>query len=111
MSAMNHWLQRIEHVHTTGCLNCPRTDAVADPATIIAVGIGFAAVTRDGVMIYLEDQDRPVGEWAEVGHFNSSAAYEPNHDWRIILNGPLRGRAYQWQGDNWYLVEQNNGFA
>ena len=40
------------------------------------------------------------------------AAQDPDHDWRIVLHGPLSGRTYQRHGPGqWMLVEKNEGFA
>ncbi len=40
------------------------------------------------------------------------AAADPDHDWRIVLNGPLSGRTYQRHAaGEWALIEQNQGFA
>jgi hypothetical protein len=81
---------------------------------VIAVGFGFAACTKDGQVVLEEPQgddtdwdDYPTGADAE-----NLAAADPDHDWRIQIEGPLSGRTYQRQGEgNWVLVEQNVGFA
>jgi hypothetical protein len=80
---------------------------------LIAVGFGFAACLKDGKPVLEEPQgddgwdDFPTGADAE-----KLAAADPDHDWRIQIEGPLSGRTYQRQGEgNWVLVEQNMGFA
>lgn len=40
------------------------------------------------------------------------AAADPDHDWRIMIYGPLSGRTYQRHAPgSWVMVEQNEGFA
>ena len=95
-----------------GCLNCGPRPSFFPAEGVIAVGFGFAALTRDGVVVYEEQQvaretDFLTGEAAE-----SMAAADPDHDWRIILDGPLSGRTYQrHEAGQWALIEQNQGFA
>ena len=77
----------------------------------IAVGFGLAALTRDGEYVWLEDRH----SWEEcmtVAQAEELAAADPDHDWRIVLHGPLRGSTYQRHGEmQWMLVEMNQGFA
>jgi hypothetical protein len=96
------------------CAICEAAGAIPitfPPDGLIAVGFGFAACTKDGNIVLEEPQDDeaecPTGADAE-----RLAAADPEHDWRIQLEGPLSGRTYQRQGPgNWVLVEQNRGFA
>jgi hypothetical protein len=47
-----------------------------------------------------------------VAQAEELAKADPDHDWRIVLHGPLRGMTYQRHGDTqWMLVEKNEGFA
>jgi hypothetical protein len=40
------------------------------------------------------------------------AAADPDHDWRLFVNGPLSDYTYQRQGEaTWALVAQGQGFA
>lgn len=42
----------------------------------------------------------------------AAALADPDHDWRIVLFGPLHGEVYQRHGPGeWMLVEKNEGFA
>lgn len=123
-----YWLPPItqEERKPHGCLNCELNGGIpiTFPADgVIAVGFGFAACTKDGRPVLEEPQcrydnegdvewepgeeDYPTGAQAEA-----LAAADPDHDWRIQLEGPMSGRTYQRQGaGNWVLVEQNEGFA
>lgn len=78
-------------------------------------GFGAVYLTRDG---------DPVRPWEGENEFSDPAAdktfqdYEdvaagnPDHDWRIFVNGPLSDYTYQRQGEGlWALVEQGPGFA
>jgi hypothetical protein len=100
-----------------GCLNCEAAGVIAvtfPPNGVIAVGFGMAALMRDNRCVYDEpriedakDEDYMTGAQAEA-----MAAKDPDHDWRIVIHGPLSGRTYQRQGaENWVLIEQNEGFA
>jgi hypothetical protein len=120
------WLPPITAEERTphGCLVCD--SAGAKPLTfpmdgLIAVGFGFAACTKDGQPVLEEPQERfddsgePIDEELEYptgADAEKLAAADPDHDWRIQLEGPLSGRTYQRQGEaNWVLVAQNEGFA
>jgi hypothetical protein len=106
------------------CLNCEAAGAMPitfPPDGLIAVGFGFAACTKDGMPVLEEPQLRydgdgePIDEELEYptgADAENLAAADPDHDWRIQLEGPMSGRTYQRQGEgNWVLVEQNGGFA
>lgn len=54
----------------------------------------------------------PPAEYWEVSDAEKAAAADPEHDWRIVLFGPLHGEVYQRHGpEEWNLVEKNEGFA
>lgn len=80
----------------------------------IAVGFGDAHVSRDGKVVWREDIG-PDSRWEDswtVMRAENVARKDPNHDWRITLDGPLHGETYQRQGRNqWVLVKKNMGFA
>lgn len=96
-----------------GCLNCGPRPSLFPANGLIAVGFGYAALERDGEPIYTEpndpddDADFMTGAQAE-----RIAAADTDHDWRIVLHGPLSGRTYQRHGPGaWVLIAQDNGFA
>lgn len=92
-----------------GCLNCPPTHKVAPMEMIIAVGFGDARITKDEETIFSEESDE---DFRSLEVFEEMAKQDPNHDWRAILNGPLRGRTYQRHGvAEWVLIYSNRGFA
>lgn len=96
-----------------GCLNCGPRPSFFPADAVIAVGFGYAALHKDGEPVYTE----PSGDYDEDKLMSGAeaealAAAEPDHDWRIVLEGPLSGRTYQRHAANeWALIEQNQGFA
>lgn len=101
-----------EKIHI-GCLNCSTAARVAPMEMIIAVGFGYAIVTKDGEQIYDGERDWQEGrEPKNVQHFEDMAKLDPDHDWRIVKDGPMHGETFQRQGDNnWVCIKSNEGFA
>lgn len=74
----------------------------------IAVGFGFAGIIRDGQTVWNEQGD----DVKHVSDAESMAIADPDHDWRIVFEGPLRGSTYQRHAPGkWLLVKQSEGFA
>ena len=93
------------------CLNCPPIAPTLDMRRRIAVGFGFAALTRDGDAVWVEE-GQDYGDCLSVRQAENRARKDPRRDWRIVLHGPMHGETYQRQGrDRWVLVEKNEGFA
>lgn len=97
---------------TNPCPHCPPIPTQATMDKLICVGFGCAQVQRDGKTVM--DGER----WTEGDGFlrfsdaEAKAAADPDHDWRVILNGPLHGETYQRQGpEQWICIERNEGFA
>ena len=79
---------------------------------MIAVGFGYAALHRDGAPVWSEDEAVSDNSMMTGADAEALAAQDPDHDWRIVLHGPLSGRTYQRHGPGqWMLVERNDGFA
>jgi hypothetical protein len=112
-----YWLPPIteEQRKPHGCLTCELNDAIQitfPPDGIIAIGFGMAEVTCDGRTVLDGEAAIDKGEEITGADAERAAAADPDHDWRIQIEGPLSGRTYQRQGaNNWVLVEQNEGFA
>lgn len=93
------------------CPHCPPILTQAPMEKLIAVGFGRAAITRDGEQI-LDGERPPNDEYLTFADAETMAALEPDHDWRVILHGPLHGETYQRQGvEQWVCIERNEGFA
>ncbi len=93
------------------CLNCPPIVRKLDLRRHIAVGFGYAGVTCDGEEVWTERGDEYANTWT-VRKAETRARKDPDHDWRIVMDGPMHGETYQRHGQNeWVLVERNQGFA
>lgn len=78
----------------------------------IAVGFGYAAVTRDGKEVYSEPNDGDEDKMWTGADAEKVAAADPDHDWRISKYAPLYDAVYQRHGEGqWVLIERGDGFA
>lgn len=94
------------------CLNCPPIEPTLDMDRTIAVGFGQAFVARDDETVYYEKPDAEEDDYWTVAQAEAAAVADPDHDWRIVMDGPMHGETYQRQGvGRWVLVERNDGFA
>ena len=92
------------------CLTCQAAETVFPHDGLIAVGFGYAALTKDGEVVFQEEQW--IEEIMTCADAEKLALADPCHDWRIHLVGPLRERLFQRQGEgNWVLIKQGEGFA
>lgn len=92
-----------------GCLNCGPRPSFFPADGVIAVGFGYAGLHCDGKMVYAEEEGKGEMTGAQA---EALAAADPDHDWQIVLEGPMSGRTYQRHAaGEWALVEQNPGFA
>jgi formate hydrogenlyase subunit 6/NADH:ubiquinone oxidoreductase subunit I len=104
-----------------GCLCCGYQHEILPMEALIAVGFGYAAVTKNDEEVYNEnDIPQEVYDKAEnygdvfwsVQKAEDEAKKDPDNDWRIHLVAPLSERHYQRQGENhWVLYEKGLGFA
>ena len=94
-----------------GCALAPIHD-VAPMDEIIAVGFGDAHVEKDGETIYREPTEYEEQDFWTFQDAENEALKDPDHDWRVVLYAPLRGRVFQRQEPGkWYLIEEDQGFA
>lgn len=97
------------------CVCCGAPSMMFPADACIAVGFGYAGLTKDGEEIYSEPMgpdDVPEDAYMTGAQAEALAAADPDHDWRIVLHGPLSGRTYQRHGEGqWPLVLQDEGFA
>ena len=96
-----------------GCPHCPPIEGIAPMDTLIAVGFGQAIVTKNDKVIYSEPTNEK--SWKDhktLGEIEKEAQKDPDNDYRLILNAPLRDREYQRQGkEKWVLIHSGEGFA
>lgn len=101
------WTGAIHH----GCLCCPSVPRVADLDTPVAVGFGDAHISRDGEIVY-QEPNTDDGDFRCLHEFEAMAAADPEHDWRMRLESPLKDRTYQRHGAGlWVLIASGPGFA
>lgn len=108
------------------CPYCPPIPTQAAMDKVIAVGFGGAVATRDGEcvadgengLLFVHGDSTECREplrtddWLTFGDIEKLAVADPDHDWRIVLHGPLHGETYQRQGvAAWVCIERNEGFA
>ena len=96
-----------------GCLNCSTACLKAPLDMLIVVGFGYAYAEKDGVIVYDGERDLEQNkEPKTVGDIEKMAKEDPDHDWRIVKNGPMHGETFQRHGDEeWVCIESNKGFA
>ena len=87
------------------------SDQYLVPDTLIAVGIGYAALTRDGQTVY-EESDKQERDLMTVAQAERLAEREPERDWRIHLVAQLEDRHYRREGKGvWVLYERGYGMS
>ena len=81
------------------------------PDASIGVGVGYAALTCDGVTVY-EDHGRRHCDLMSVAGAEDLARREPGRDWRIHLVAQLENRHYRREGaELWVLYERGYGLS
>ena len=94
------------------CLHCPPIYPTLKLNRRIAVGFGFAGVSKGDEQVWTEDGDEKWADMPTLMTFENMARKDPDHSWEAVMHGPLHGETYQRQGRNlWVLVEKNKGFA
>ena len=94
-----------------GCIHCGFQQSILPMESLIAVGFGYAAVSKDSVEVYNEKYVEGEHYWA-CQDAENEAQKDPDHDWRIHIVAPLSERHYQRQGENkWILYKKGVGFA
>ena len=97
-----------------GCLHCGYQYEILPLQAVIAVGFGSASVTKNGKVVYDEqdiNNDKRKKYWT-VEIAEKEAKRDPDNDWQIHFYAPLSERHYQRQADNeWVLYKKGIGFA
>lgn len=93
-----------------GCYCCYIDDTL-DMKIGIAVGCGYAALTKNSEEIFVDSEGLD-DKTLTVEEAELLAKEDPDNDWRIHLVAPLSERHYQRQGDKlWVLYKKGEGFA
>jgi hypothetical protein len=98
---------------TGGGFDRPRAvdESTLAPDALVAVGVGYAALTRDGVPMF-EAECGDLEQAISVRDAETMAAAEPARDWRIHLVGPLDERHYRRQPDGrWTIYRRGYGLG
>ena len=86
-------------------------DRCLTPEATIGVGIGYAALTRDGETVYEEDCTGLHAPMT-VEEAEKLARREANHDWRIHLVAQLEDRHYRREAaGRWVIYERGYGLS
>ena len=94
------------------CPVCAVIPTQAPMEKIIAVGFGVAFVSRDGEQVLDGESVSDTDGFLTFADAEKMAVADPDHDWRVVLHGPLHGETYQRQGPSeWNCIERNDGFA
>jgi hypothetical protein len=102
------FLPPIEGKAYCGC-GCGARASHAPLTATVHPGFGGVSFSRDG---HYGGSDLDDNKDATFADYEAVAAADPDHDWRIRIDGPLADYTYQRQGEaTWALVEQGQGFA
>jgi hypothetical protein len=86
-------------------------DRCLAPDATIGVGVGYAALTRDGKTVYEEGRTGQ-GDSMTVAQAERLAQREPQRDWRIHLVAQLEDRHYRREGaGRWVIYERGYGIS
>lgn len=95
-----------------GCLHAGPVEDIAPMNMLIGVGFGIANVTCDGAIVWDEMSVEDDADYWTTADAESMAEKDPDHDWRIVMNAPLRNMTYQrHDSSKWVLIESGMGFA
>lgn len=92
---------REPHDYPPPCEMCDGSGAIRGEDTVLRTCIACGGFGFMGGTLVVWD----------VAQAERVAKRDPDHDWRIVLYGPLHGEVYQRQDGEWLLVEKNEGFA
>ena len=88
-----------------------RSDEYLPLESMIGVGLGYAALTRDGMPVFEQDEQE-FDDLMTVGQAEALARVDPAHDWRIHLVGLLDDRHYRRVGNGrWKLYRRGYGLS
>ena len=108
---MSGWtkIAPLEHAPHSGCLNCAPKPLKARLRWNPHPGFGGVTVTRDGEHVWSSFRYEDSRTFIS---FEKWAAGDPDHDWRVRIDGPLSDVTYQRHGPKtWVAVEKGLGFA
>jgi len=96
----------------SGCLNCGYTESILPMRTRLYNSFGGYMITRDGKLYFMEDAKTEFKDCKTLIYIENRAKLQPESDWRVVIDLPLRSAEYQRQGRaKWVLIKKGNGFA
>ena len=88
-----------------------KSDEYLSLESVIGVGLGYAALTRDGMPLYEQDECE-FDDLMTVSQAETLAAMDPGRDWRIHLVALLDDRHYRRVGEGrWRLYRRGYGLS
>ena len=88
-----------------------RSDEYLPLESVIGVGLGYAALTRDGIPVYEQDEHE-FDDMMTVAQAEGLARLDSGRDWRIHLVGLLDDRHYRRIGvGRWRLYRRGYGLS
>lgn len=107
-----HRLKPLGHAPHSGCLNCGSKPETLPMDYPIVVGFGSAYVSKDGIDVLDGEEAYHNGkEPPTVADAEKLYLAEPDHDWRIHIEGPMGGVVYQRHEEGWVACIRLAGFA
>lgn len=95
-----------------GCMHCPGNHDLLELDTVLYNGFGGYAVSKNGVNYYCGEPDQEWESFKTLQDIENEAVKDPEADWRVELNLPLRSGEWQRHGDSeWVLIDSGLGFA
>lgn len=106
------WLKEPITAHGGGCLCCAGTTDKLPMNTRIYDGFGGYTIWRNGQLFYAPPNGLEFDEYDTLMKYENKARKEPDADWQVKIDLPLRNATYQRHDKNtWVLIEQGQGFA
>jgi len=96
----------------SGCLNCGYTGSILPMRTRLYNSFGGYMIIKDGELFFMENVKTEYEDCKTLIYIENRAKLQPESDWRVILDLPLRSAEYQRQDKSkWVLIKRGNGFA
>lgn len=93
-------------------MHCPGNHDLLAMDTVLYNGFGGYKVVKNGELYYVGDYDKDWEYYQTLEKIEQAARKEPEKDWRVILDLPLRSGEWQRHGENeWVLIKSGLGFA
>lgn len=93
-------------------VNSNEADKVLPMTTELYNGFGGWQITKNRESYFTEEPNMEFDECKTLAQIELEVKSDPDHDWKAVLDLPLRSAVYQRRGeDEWVLIETGMGFA